>query len=64
MAAYEQINRMICSYHPDLRDDIEAEYQKQMQNAQNASAPEDIFSLDELDFQDPAFDPEASRLKP
>lgn len=60
----ELISRMVCSYHPDLRDEIEAEYQTQMQNAQKAGAPEDVYSLDELDFQDPAFDPEASRLTP
>jgi len=45
-----------------MKDEIEQEYSQQVKAAHNAGAPEDIFTFDEIDFQDPAFDPDANRL--
>lgn len=58
----EQVARWVCSYHPEMKDEIEQEYSQQVKASHDAGAPEDIFTFDEIDFQDPAFDPDANRL--
>ncbi|MEL7595323.1 zincin-like metallopeptidase domain-containing protein [Aeromonas veronii] len=58
----EQVARWVCSYHPEMKEEIEQEYMAQVNAAKNAGAPEDVFSFDEIDFQDPAFDPDVNRL--
>ena len=59
----ELICRHVCAFHPELREEMEQEYQQQMAAAVEAGAPAELFDTSDIDFNDPVFDPQQG-LKP
>ncbi|MBH4099527.1 DUF1738 domain-containing protein [Pseudomonas aeruginosa] len=56
----ERMARYVLSFHPDFRDEFEAEHREQMTAAVAAGAPDDIFDASDFDFE-PDFELEGLR---
>ena len=47
----ERMARYVLSFHPDFREEFEAEHRDQMTAAVAAGAPDDIFDASDFDFE-------------